>query len=97
MMAWASLMGVGVCLFACVSAPRLSELSDEQAWPIVQAAYDRGYSDGKIRMTGSRGGLSGGDTGGLEGDAWRLGYRDALEGKPSRHDEALWDWIRGQR
>jgi len=94
---WCGLMGVAVCLCGCATAPRLSELSDEQAWPIVQEAYDRGYSDGMIRMAGSRGGLTSGDTGGLEGEAWSLGNRDALEGKPSRNEDWLRAWIQRQR
>ncbi|MEM9251437.1 MAG: hypothetical protein AAGB29_03715 [Planctomycetota bacterium] len=95
-LAIALLTAVVVTVSACNGPPRAVDLTPEQAWAITQDAYQRGRDDGTFFNAGRRHGTALGDVGGLEGDAWRLGFDDVLNGRPQRSDAQLRDWLAKQ-
>ncbi|MEM0914598.1 MAG: hypothetical protein AAGK09_08295 [Planctomycetota bacterium] len=92
----ATLAAALVMATACSAPPRAADLTPGQAWAITQDAYQRGCDDGTFFHAGQRHGTTLGDVGGLEGDAWRLGFDDVLNGRPQRTDAQLRDWLDNQ-
>ncbi|MEM8783494.1 MAG: hypothetical protein AAGE65_11645 [Planctomycetota bacterium] len=79
-----------------LNAP-ITKLTDEQAWPIARENYDRGWVDGGFfTLVGPRG-TTGGDIGGLAGNAWSRGFHDVIDGHAFRNDEQLHLWLDRQR
>ncbi|MEM1213299.1 MAG: hypothetical protein AAGI68_13490 [Planctomycetota bacterium] len=87
------LLGLALFATACQGPLRAADLPPDDAQALVAAQYEQGYTDGTFFNAGVRQGTTLGDTGGLDGDAWRLGFTDALNGYPRREPPQLRQWL----
>ncbi|MEM6552712.1 MAG: hypothetical protein AAF750_11375 [Planctomycetota bacterium] len=91
------LVALSLTAAACQAPLRAADLPCEKAQTLVATQYEQGYTDGTFFNAGIRQGTTHGDTGGLDGDAWRLGFTDALNGYPYRDTPQLHHWLTQQR
>ncbi|MEM6394334.1 MAG: hypothetical protein AAF797_16330 [Planctomycetota bacterium] len=91
------LLALTLTATACQAPLRAADLPRNEARTLVADQYDQGYTDGTFFNVGIREGTTLGDTGGLDGDAWHLGFTDAVNGYPYRETAQLHYWLTQQR